>query len=86
LRHWSASYRRAKEAAQEERNRDRPLPLTARLLAERLAELPTCLEADSTAHFDLSDFFGLPSLNVVSASSPAPPSEPKDASLEALLG
>jgi len=40
----------AKRTVDEELNRDGPLPLTPRLLAERLAELPTCREAGSTAH------------------------------------
>jgi hypothetical protein len=42
--------RQSKEALEEELNRDVPLPLTPRLLAERLAELPACREADSIAH------------------------------------
>lgn len=40
----------AKEAVDEETNRDGPLPLTPRLLAERLAELPACREAGAAAH------------------------------------
>lgn len=40
----------AKRIVDEELNRDGLLPLTPRRLAERLAELPTCREADSTAH------------------------------------
>ena len=39
----------AKEAVDEEVNRDGPLPLTLRLLAERLVELPACREADTAA-------------------------------------
>ena len=40
----------AKEAVDEEVNRDGPLPLTPMLLAERLKKLPACREADAAAH------------------------------------
>jgi hypothetical protein len=40
----------AKEAVDEDLNRDGPLPLTPRLLAKRLTELPACCEADAAAH------------------------------------
>jgi hypothetical protein len=39
----------AKGAVDEELDRDGPLPLTPRLLAEHLAELPTCRASDSIA-------------------------------------
>ena len=40
----------AKEAVDEEANRDGPLPLTPLMLAERLAELPACHEANAAVH------------------------------------
>jgi hypothetical protein len=40
----------AKNAVDEELNRDGPLPLTPRLLAQRLVELPACRDARIAAH------------------------------------
>jgi len=45
----------AKEAVDEDLNRNGPLPLTPRLLAERLTELPACCEADAAAHRAATD-------------------------------